>query len=162
MTIRRNVSRGSRARRPRAASQARLLIPPKSPKKPTLEIDGHRLKFTNLNKIFYPDEGITKRDLLNYYDAVANLILPHLKDRPLSLKRYPNGIQQEFFFQKEGADEVSPPWLRTEPIVPSTTTRIHYVIGDDRATLLYLANLGCIDHNPWMSRSARSTIRISS
>ena len=67
----------------------------------TLTIDSHPLKFTNLNKVFYPAEGIVKRDLLNYYDAVAPLILPHLKDRPLSLKRYPNGITQQFFFQKD-------------------------------------------------------------
>ena len=73
------------------------------------------LKFTNLNKVFYPAEGITKRDLLNYYDAVAGLILPHLKDRPLSLKRYPNGIAQQFFFQKD-APLTFAPWLRAEEI----------------------------------------------
>ena len=72
-----------------------------TPRKSTLTIDGRTLKFTNLKKVFYPDEGYTKRDVLNYYDAVADLILPHLKDRPLSLKRYPNGIKEEFFFQKD-------------------------------------------------------------
>jgi bifunctional non-homologous end joining protein LigD len=72
--------------------------------------------------------------------------LPHLKDRPLSLKRYPNGIQEAFFFQKD-APESFAPWLRTEPI-----DSIHYVFAEDRASLLYLVNLGCIDHNPWMSR----------
>ncbi len=107
-----------------------------------LEIDGHRLKFTNLNKVYYPQEGYTKRDLLNYYDAVAPLILPHLKDRPLSLKRYPNGIAADFFFQKEVADSF-PKWLRT-----ADADGIRHVIGDDRATLLFLVNLGCIDHNP--------------
>ena len=117
-----------------------------SAKEATLAIDGHTLKFTNLKKIFYPAEGYTKRDVLNYYDGVADLILPHLKDRPLSLKRYPNGIQEAFFFQKD-APESFAPWLRTEPI-----DSIHYVLADDRASLLYLVNLGCIDHNPWMSR----------
>ena len=73
------------------------------------------LKFTNLKKVFYPDEGYTKRDVLNYYDGVADLILPHLKDRPLSLKRYPNGIKQDYFFQKDAADTFAP-WLRTELI----------------------------------------------
>ena len=58
------------------------------------------MKFTNLNKIFYPNEGYTKRDVINYYDSVAELILPHLKDRPLSLKRYPNGIHDDFFFRR--------------------------------------------------------------
>lgn len=111
-----------------------------------LVIDGHRLKFTNLNKMFYPADGVVKRDLLNYYDAVAPLILPHLKDRPLSLKRYPNGIDHDFFFQKEVAESF-PKWLRTE-----MADSIRHVIGEDRATLLFLVNLGCIDHNPWMSR----------
>jgi len=117
-----------------------------SAKEATLAIDGHTLKFTNLKKVFYPGEGYTKRDVLNYYDGVADLILPHLKDRPLSLKRYPNGIQEAFFFQKD-APESFAPWLRTEPI-----DAIHYVFAEDRASLLYLVNLGCIDHNPWMSR----------
>ena len=73
---------------------------PTAPRRPPCEIDGHTLKFTNLSKVFYPDEGYTKRDVLNYYDRVADLIVPHLRDRPLSLKRYPDGIQKEFFFQK--------------------------------------------------------------
>ncbi len=111
-----------------------------------LVVDGHRLKFTNLNKMFYPADGVVKRDLLNYYDAVAPLILPHLKDRPLSLKRYPNGIDADFFFQKEVAESF-PKWLRTD-----IADGIRHVIGEDRATLLFLVNLGCIDHNPWMSR----------
>lgn len=111
-----------------------------------LTVDTHRLKFTNLKKVFYPREGFTKRDLLNYYDAVAPLILPHLKDRPLSLKRYPNGIDADFFFQKEVAESF-PKWLRT-----ADADGVRHVIGEDRATLLFLVNLGCIDHNPWMSR----------
>jgi bifunctional non-homologous end joining protein LigD len=116
-------------------------------KEASLQIDGRALKFTNLKKVFYPAEGYTKRDVLNYYDGVAGLILPHLKDRPLSLKRYPNGIQQQHFFQKDAPDSFAP-WLRTELI-----DDIHYVFTGDRASLLYLVNLGCIDHNPWMSRS---------
>jgi len=116
-------------------------------KEASLVIDGQTLKFTNLKKVYYPDEGYTKRAVLNYYDGVADLILPHLKDRPLSLKRYPNGIKQDYFFQKDAADSFAP-WLRTERI-----DDIHYVFAEDRASLLYLVNLGCIDHNPWMSRS---------
>src|SRR5207248_4598134 len=80
------------------ASGAALL--PLDKKEVTLDIDGRRLKFTNLDKIYFPEDGYTKRDLLNYYDAVAPLLLPYIKDRPLSLKRYPNGIHAEFFFQK--------------------------------------------------------------
>jgi bifunctional non-homologous end joining protein LigD len=126
--------------------------PPRAPlldasvKETTRTIEGHDLKFTNLDKIFYPADGYTKRDLLNYYDAVAPLIVPHLKDRPMSLKRYPNGINAGFFFQKEVAPSF-PKWLRKEDV-----DGIRHVIFEDRATLLFLVNLGCIDHNPWMSR----------
>jgi bifunctional non-homologous end joining protein LigD len=117
------------------------------------DIEGRRLKFTNLNKLYYPRDGITKRDLINYYDAVAHLILPYLRNRPLSLKRYPDGIEGPFFFQKD-IDEKYPDWLRLEPIHSEhRNAPIRYVVADDRATLLYLANLGCIDHNPWMSRA---------
>jgi len=121
-------------------------------KEATLEVDSHTLKFTNLKKVFYPDEGYTKRDVINYYDAVSGLILPHLKDRPLSLKRYPNGIKDEFFFQKHVPESFAP-WLRTELIDSDhNEAPINYVFAQDRASLLYLANLGCIDQNPWMSR----------
>ena len=138
--------------KPHRYSTREPLIPAKSPAELTLTIDGHRLKLTNLNKIFYPGEGIAKRDVINYYDAIANLILPHLRDRPLSLKRYPNGIDHEFFFQKEAEDKV-PEWVRLEPIFSEhNQDKIHYIICNDRATLVYLANLACIDHNPWMSR----------
>ncbi len=126
------------------AERKTLLDPSKSEE--TLTVDGHRLKFTNLNKLYYPKDNVAKRDLLNYYDAVSGLLLPHLKDRPLSLKRYPNGIESEYFFQKAIAESF-PKWLHT-----ADADGIEYVIGNDRATLLFLVNLGCIDHNPWMSR----------
>lgn len=117
-----------------------------------LDIDSHRLKLTNLNKVFYPGEGITKRDIINYYNAVAPFILPHLRDRPLSLKRYPNGIDHDFFFQKNAEDKV-PDWVRLEPVFSDHNQgNIHYIVCNDRATLIYLANLACVDQNPWMSR----------
>jgi bifunctional non-homologous end joining protein LigD len=128
------------------------LLPPDSPAEVTLDIEGHRLKLTNLPKVFYPGEGITKRDVINYYDAVASFILPHLRDRPLSLKRYPNGINEQFFFQKDAEGKV-PDWVRLEPIFSEhNQDQIHYIICNDRATLIYLANLASIDQNPWMSR----------
>ena len=117
-----------------------------SGKEATLTIDGHTLKFTNLPKLYYPDDGVAKRDVINYYNGIADLILPHLKDRALSLKRYPNGIKEQFFFQKDTPDTY-PNWLRTELI-----DDINYVFAGDRASLLYLTNLGCIDQNPGMSR----------
>ena len=135
-----------------SAGAAGPLIPRDSPNDLSLDIDHRTLKFTNLNKVFYPADNITKRDLINYYDAIAHLILPHLRDRPLSLKRYPNGIDHDYFFQKN-AEAKFAGWIRLEPIYSEHTSgETHYVICNDRPTLLYLANLACIDHNPWMSR----------
>jgi bifunctional non-homologous end joining protein LigD len=119
----------------------------------TIPMDGRRLKLTHLNKIYYPAEGYTKRDLLNYYDAVADLLLPYLKDRPLSLKRYPEGIAHDFFFQKDTHDRF-PDWIRVEPIYSEhKKAPTRFVLAETRADLLYLTNLGCIDQNPWMSRA---------
>jgi bifunctional non-homologous end joining protein LigD len=115
----------------------------------TLEVDGRPLKFTNLNKVFYPADGYTKRDVINFYAAVADLLVPHLQGRPLSLKRYPNGINQDFFFQKDASG--FPDWLHREELADDEDSKTR-VIADDKASLLYLANLGCIDQNPYMSR----------
>lgn len=118
----------------------------------TASIDGHRLKFTHLDKVLFPKDGWKKRDLLEFYDQVAEWLLPHLKDRPLSMKRYPNGIAEDFFFQKNATH--FPDWLRCEPIVEHHPPKInHYPIAENKASLLYLVNLGCIDQNPWMSRA---------
>jgi len=126
---------------------------PEKGKDASIQAGGRTLKLTNLNKVFFPDEGYTKRDVLRYYDTVADLILPHLKDRPLSLKRYPNGIKKEYFFQKNSPDSF-PSWLRMEEIYSEHNQGpTRFVFAEDRASLLYLVNLGCIDHNPWMSRS---------
>ncbi|HYM12589.1 MAG TPA: DNA ligase D, partial [Bryobacterales bacterium] len=135
------------------AAEARAPLLSGSADAALLTVESRRLKFTNLNKVFYPREGYTKRDLINFYNGVAELILPHLRDRPLSLKRYPNGIEGEYFFQKEAAESF-PAWLRIEPISTEPgKAPTHFVVCDDRATLLFLANLGCIDQNPWMSRA---------
>lgn len=143
--LRPDIDAAECVRNPTPAAARTPLLDATAPEATSL-IDGHRLKFTNLDKLFYPQDGYRKRDLLNYYDAVAPLILPHLKDRPLSLKRYPNGIDRDFFFQKEVSPSF-PKWLRT-----GMADQIRHIIGEDRATLLFLVNLGCIDHNPWMSR----------
>lgn len=126
-----------------------------------VEIDGRQLRFTNLNKVYFPGEGYTKRDLLAYYYRIAEYLLPFLKDRPLVLRRYPNGITGEAFFQKD-AGETAPEWMDTvairsedhheKPRSGKSRQEIRYFIANDRAALLYLTNLGCIDHNPWSSR----------
>jgi bifunctional non-homologous end joining protein LigD len=125
------------------------LLPPEAAES-TLTIDGHHLKFTNLNKVFYPADGYTKRDVINFYAAVADLLVPHLQGRPLSLKRYPNGIDHDFFFQKDASG--FPDWLHREEISGEEEGAKVRVIADDKASLLYLANLGCIDQNPYMGR----------
>lgn len=119
-----------------------------------VELKGKPLRFTNLNKLYFPEDKLTKRDLLNYYAAVGPFLLPYLKDRPLSLRRYPNGIHGEGFFQKN-LPATTPDWVPTVTIYSEDSKRdINYALCPDLPTLLYLVNLGCIDHNPWMSRVA--------
>jgi len=117
-----------------------------------IELDGKRLRLTNLNKVYFPEPGYTKRNLLAYYYRIADRLLPFLRDRPLVLRRYPDGISGHSFFQKE-AGEIAPDWMETVAI-PSEEKReeIHYLLANDLAALLFLTNLGCIDHNPWSSR----------
>jgi bifunctional non-homologous end joining protein LigD len=118
----------------------------------SIELDGKRLRLTHLNKVYFPEPVSTKRDLLAYYYRAADLILPFLKDRPLVLRRYPDGVQGQGFFQKD-LREGLPGWLETVPIDSESKGQpIHYAIANDRAALLYLTGLGCIDHNPWSSR----------
>lgn len=114
-------------------------------------INGHDLKFTNLSKVYWPEEGYTKRDMINYYYQVADYILPYLKDRPQSLNRFPNGITGKSFYQKNVKGK-SPGWVRTFPYTTSDGEHKEYLIGEDEATLLWMANLGCIELNPWFSR----------
>jgi bifunctional non-homologous end joining protein LigD len=118
----------------------------------TIDLEGKQLGLTHLEKVFFPESGYTKRDLLAHYYRTADCILPFLKDRPLVLRRYPNGIQAEAFFQKD-VREGLPEWLETVPIASEgKRDEVHYVIANNLASLLYLTNLGCIDHNPWSSR----------
>jgi bifunctional non-homologous end joining protein LigD len=114
-------------------------------------ICGHELKFTNLSKVYWPDEGITKRDMLNYYYQVAEYIVPYLKDRPQSLNRFPNGITGKSFYQKNVKGK-SPDWVRRFPYSTSDGEDKEFLVGADEATLLWMANLGCIEMNPWFSR----------
>src|ERR1700730_11060102 len=118
----------------------------------TLDFQGKRFRLTHLNKVFFPESGYTKRDLVAYYYRVSEYLLPFLKDRPLVLRRYPDGIKGQAFFQKNMPEGV-PTWIETVA-VPSEGKRedVQYVIANDLASLLYLTGLGCIDHNPWSSR----------
>lgn len=117
-----------------------------------VEVSGHFLKFTNLKKVFWPEEGYTKQDLLEYYHKIAPYILPYLKDRPESLRRNPNGYKEESFFQKDMPASL-PGWIETVKVYSGSNDKdINYMICQDEASLLYMVNLGCIEINPWLSR----------
>jgi DNA ligase D len=108
-------------------------------------------ELTHLDKIYWPDDKITKGDLLEYYSKIAPYILPYLKNRPLSLRRQPNGIDEPGFFQKDAGDHV-PDWIKTVEIhAESTGKMVNYYVCNDLESLLYIANLGCIEMNPWNS-----------
>jgi len=110
--------------------------------------------FTNQDKIFWPEEGYTKGDLIEYYRSVSGWLLPYLEDRPVVLTRYPDGIHGKSFFQKD-APGFAPDWVRTETMWSEGTQReIHYFVADDERTLLYLINLGTIPLHVWSSRMA--------
>jgi bifunctional non-homologous end joining protein LigD len=119
----------------------------------TLEVDGKLFRLSNLNKVFFPESGYTKRDLIAYYYRMADHVLPFLKDRPLVLRRYPDGIKGQAFFQKDMREGLGmPDWFKTVTVDSETRgEQIHYALANDRASLLYLTGLGCIDHNPWSS-----------
>jgi bifunctional non-homologous end joining protein LigD len=115
------------------------------------KINGHDLKFTHLSKIYWPEDKVTKRDMFNYYYQVAEYILPYLKDRPMSLNRFPNGIHGPSFYQKDVKDK-APDWAKTFPYTNGEGEHKEYLVGTDEASLLWMASLGCIEMNPWFSR----------
>jgi len=120
----------------------------------TIELDGKRLRLSNLNKVYFPESGYTKRELLAHYYRTAEYVLPFLRDRPLVLRRYPDGIQGNAFFQKD-VSEGMPEWLKTVAVASERRgEEIRYAVANDLASLLFLTSLGCIDHNPWASRCA--------
>jgi bifunctional non-homologous end joining protein LigD len=116
-------------------------------------INGHDLKFTNLGKIYWPKEKVTKRDMLNYYYRVAPFMLPYFKDRPQTLNRFPHGINGESFYQKDVKGKV-PGWMSTFPYHSEADERDkEFLVVSNEASLLYIASLGCIEMNPWSSRT---------
>ena len=111
------------------------------------------VKLTHLDKIFWPKERYTKGDVIAYYEKIAPYLLPHLKDRAESLNRFPDGIKGKHFYQKDVDPEQLPRFVKSVPLrAKSAGKTVHYVVCNNRDTLLYLANLGCIEINPWASR----------
>ncbi|MDQ2656102.1 MAG: DNA ligase D, partial [Bacteroidota bacterium] len=119
------------------------------------KIEGHELKFTNLSKVFWPDDHVTKRDMLNYYYQVVPFMLPYMTDRPQTLNRFPNGIRGKSFYQKDVTGKV-PSWIKTHRYFSEADDREkNFLVCTGEASLLYIASLGCIEMNPWSSRSAK-------
>ena len=117
----------------------------------TVSAGGKRVALTNLNKVFWPKLGLSKRDLLRYYEYVAPLLLPHVREKAMVMKRYPNGIDGDFFFMKR-APAGRPDWIETCSITHGSGNVIDFPIVQDLPALLWLINLGCIDLNPWYAR----------
>jgi len=142
----------SPARAPaKPARKARTAAIPKDVSNVEIEFGGGALRLTNLDKLFWPELGITKRDLLQYYARIAPALLPHLTDRAMVMKRYPNGAHGDFFFMKR-APSPRPDWIQTCRIPHDSGNVIDFPIVQDLASLLWVVNLGCIDLNPWYAR----------
>jgi bifunctional non-homologous end joining protein LigD len=116
-------------------------------------LNGHKLQLTNLDKLYWKKEGFTKGDMIRYYMDIAPVMMPYMKDRPQSLNRHPNGIDGQNFYQKDVKGKV-PDWMQThEDFSESTQQHVEYLVCSNEATLVYMANLGCIEMHPWHSRS---------
>lgn len=136
--------------KPPKGKEPKTLLNPKDETQ-VRKVKGHELKFTNLSKIYWPEDKVTKRDMFNYYYQVAEYILPYLKDRPQSLNRFPGGIHGPSFYQKDVKGK-APDWAKTFPYETSDGEKKEYLVGTDESTLLWMASLGCIEINPWFSR----------
>ena len=140
-------------------------MPEKPGEKVLVEVDGHRLTLSNLGKVLYPDTGFAKGEVIDYYSRIAPVLLPHLAHRPLTVKRYPNGVEAQFFFEKN-APRGTPSWVRTLtlPAPGSTKNRdtIDYVVVEQLPTLVWLANLAALElhvpqwHVPKRARNPRT------
>ena len=139
----------------------------KESQKVTVDVDGRHLTLSNLTKVLYPEAGFAQGEIIDYYSRIAPVLLPHLADRPLTVKRYPNGVESNFFFEKN-APNGTPSWVRTVtlPVPGSTMNRetIDFVVVEDLPTLVWLANLAALElhvpqwHVPRRARKPRTDI----
>ncbi|GAB3922145.1 DNA ligase D [Mucilaginibacter myungsuensis] len=118
----------------------------------TKKVCGHDLKFNHVTKLYWPEDKLTKGDMLNYYYKVGEYMMPYLKDRPMSLNRFPGGIHGQSFYQKNVTDK-APDWAKTFDHVTDEGKVTKYLVGTDEASLLWMNSLGCIEINPWFSRA---------
>jgi bifunctional non-homologous end joining protein LigD len=115
-----------------------------------VEVEGRRLKLSNLDKVFYPAVGFTKGEVIDYYRRIAPALLPHLRDRPLTLKRYPDGVEGQFFYEKQCPSH-RPDWIQT--VTVQNRREIQYCLANDLSTLIWLANLADLELHTSLSRS---------
>jgi bifunctional non-homologous end joining protein LigD len=126
-----------------------------------VEIEGRRLKLSNLDKVLYPQTGFTKGKVIDYYTRIAPTLLTHLHDRPVTLKRYPNGVDAPFFYEKQ-CPRSAPEWVQTAPMWSSHTKRtIDFCLVNDLATLTWLANLAALELHPLLSKAGDSQVPTS-
>jgi bifunctional non-homologous end joining protein LigD len=137
---------GARPRRPPGAVEI-----PRGVDQVELAFGDRQVKLTNLNKLFWPALKITKRDLLQYYADISSVLLPHIQDRAMVMKRYPNGAAGEFFFMKR-APSPRPPWIEICSIEHGSGNVVDFPVIQDLPALLWVINLGCIDLNQWYAR----------
>jgi len=125
---------------------------PRDGKEVVVELEGKAVKLTNLSKPFWPELGYTKADLLQYYFDLADALLPHIAHRAMVMRRYPDGASGKSFFMKR-APKGHPEWVETVHVLHSSGNEIDFPVINDVASLLWVVNLGCIDLNPWYSRT---------
>lgn len=116
-----------------------------------MEIDGKKFEVNNKDKIFYPKDNYTKTDVMEYYEKIAPYMIPHLKNRPISMLRYPDGIEGKNFFQKDMPDYF-PEWISYKDLKKKAGGKVRYVLGNDKATLVYLASQACLTPHIWLSK----------
>lgn len=132
-------------------SSAQISLIPRGSDAAIVNFNGADQQFTHLNKTFWPQEAVTKRDMLNYYIVVAEYMLPHLRNHPMSLNRFPDGIAGPHFYQKDVTGK-APGWATTFAHDTAKGEHHNYIVGGDVSSLLWMANQGCIEINPWLSR----------
>jgi bifunctional non-homologous end joining protein LigD len=121
-------------------------------KKQTLDVDGKKVDVTNLDKVFYPKAGFTKGDVIDYYVRVSSVLLPHLKERPITLKRYPDGVEGFFFYEKKCPDH-RPKWMKTTKVAKSEGGDINYCVINDLPSLIWAANLADLELHTFLHKA---------
>ena len=140
-----------RVGKPRRSARRKVVAIPRDANQVEIQIGAREVRLTNLDKLFWPDLKITKRDLLQYYADVSSVLLPHIQDRAMVMKRYPNGAAGEFFFMKR-APSPRPSWIEICSIEHGSGNIVDFPVIQDLPALLWVINLGCIDLNQWYAR----------